>query len=170
MSYDLYCYRSKSGKPDNDEADEIIGADSDKWAKKDRDPVRKLAIVKALKAYNQRLDASDFHYGDVAQLTPDIIEKEQKRFNHIEINHPEDEPSLTLTVYDNHVFLTVPYWYQGEKAAQLFEYMRAYINIIRQTAGYFVSDPQTGEVFDPAEVGFDGLAKYLKTGELNKHM
>ena len=45
MSYDIYCYKSKLGKPDEDEADSVIAADSDKWAKKDRNPALKLAIV-----------------------------------------------------------------------------------------------------------------------------
>jgi hypothetical protein len=39
-----------------------------------------------------------------------------------------------IIVYDNHVFLTVPYWYKGQKAEQLFGYIKAYIKIIRETA------------------------------------
>lgn len=38
--------------PDEDEADAVIEADNDKWAKKDRDPNTKLAIVKALIQFN----------------------------------------------------------------------------------------------------------------------
>ncbi|MBL0135958.1 MAG: hypothetical protein IPP79_19260 [Chitinophagaceae bacterium] len=34
-----------------------------------------------------------------------------------------------------------------------------------ETAGYFVFDPQIGEVFDPAENDFDGLNKYLSVSE-----
>lgn len=161
MSYDLYCYRSKLGKPDGNEADAVIEGDTDKWSKKDKDPAMKLAIVKALTAFNPRLEAFDFHYGEVAKLTVSIIEQEKNKFDHIEINHPEDDLALRLIVYDNHVFFTVPYWYKGQKAEQLFGYIKAYIKIIRETAGYFIFDPQTGKVFDPAETQFDGLGKYL---------
>jgi hypothetical protein len=161
MSYDLYCYRSKLGKPDEAEAESVIAADNDKWARKERNPAIKLAIVKALTEYNPGLEAYDFHYGEIAKLTVSIIEQEKNKFDHIEINHPEDDVALRLIVYDNHVFLTVPYWYQGQKAEQLFGYIKAYIKIIRETAGYFISDPQTGRVFDPAESEFDGLGKYL---------
>ena len=34
-----------------------------------------------------------------------------------------------------------------------------------ETAGYFIYDPQTGQVFDPAEKEFDGLNKYLSVSE-----
>ncbi len=73
--------------------------------------------------------------------------------------------AIQITVYDNHVCFSVPYWYQGQKAEQLFDQLRAYIKIIWETAGYFVSDPQTGEVFDPAEKEFDGLEKYLSVSD-----
>lgn len=161
MSYDLYCYRSKSGKPDESEADSVVEADTDKWAKKERNPATKLAIVQALTAYNPKLEANDFHYGDITKLSVSTIEQEKNKFDHIEINHPDDGPSLRIIIYDNHVFITASYGTRGQKAEQLFEYIKAYIKIIRETAGYLISDPQTGEVYDPAETKFDGLAKYL---------
>lgn len=161
MSYDLYCYKSKLGKPDYAEVDPIIEADNDKWAKKEKNPAMKLAIVKALTEYNPQLEAFDFHYGEIAKLTVAIIEKGGNKFDHIEINHSEGDLALRMTVYDNHVFITVPYGDRGQKAGQLFGYIKAYIKIIRETAGYFIFDPQTGRVFDPAETEFDGLGKYL---------
>lgn len=48
MSYDIFCYRSKLGKPDEDEADAVMEADNNKWAVKESNPATKLAIVKAL--------------------------------------------------------------------------------------------------------------------------
>jgi hypothetical protein len=48
MSYDIYLYKSKAGRPDEDEADQVIEADNDKWAEKEINPYIKLAIVKAL--------------------------------------------------------------------------------------------------------------------------
>jgi len=161
MSYDLYCYKSKLGKPDNTEADSVIEADNDKWAKKEKNPAMKLAIEKALTEYNPQLEAFDFHYGEIAKLTVATIEEAGHKFDHIEINHPEGDLALQITVYDNHVFITVPYGDRGQKAEKLFEWIKAYIKVIRETAGYFIFDPQTGRVFDPGETEFDGLGKYL---------
>jgi hypothetical protein len=165
MSYDIYCYKSKLGYPDEEEMNKVIEDDTDKWSKKDRDAVTKLAIVKALTEYNLRLEAFDFHYGEIAKLTATTIEEARNKFDHIELNAAEGEISIQLKIYDNHVGITVPYWYQGDKAKILFDDIRAYINLIHKTAGYFVFDPQTGEVFNPAEKNFDGLNKYLSISE-----
>lgn len=165
MSYDLYCYRSKLGKPDEDEADAVIEADTNKWAKKEKDAATKLAIVKALTEYNPKLEAFDFEYGEIAKLTVAIIEQEKNKFGHIEINAGEDESAIRLTVYDNHVYITVPFGYKKDEARKVFDDMKSYIKIIRQTAGYFIYDPQTGRVFDPAENEFEGIDNYLRASE-----
>ena len=165
MSYDIYCYRSKIGIPDEDEADAVIEADDDEWAERDKDPAVKLALVKALKAYNPRLQAFDFDYGEIAELTATTIEEAKNKFDHIELTAAEGDLAVQLTVFDNHVHINVPYWYRGDQAKQLFGQIKSYIKVIRETAGYFVYDPQTGEVFDPAEDGFDGLDKYLSVSE-----
>lgn len=165
MSYDIFLYKSKIGRPDEDEADAVIGADTDKWAEKEANPQVKLSIVKALTEYNPKLQAFDFHYGDIAKLSVKTIDEEKNKFDHIEINTSEGDATLRLIVYNNHVFITVPYCYQGDQANQLFADIRSYIKIIRETAGYFIWDPQTGQVFDPAENNFEGLNNYLNVSE-----
>jgi hypothetical protein len=165
MSYDIFCYKSKIGRPDEDEADAVIEADNDKSAKKEKDEATKLAIVKALTQFNPRLEAFDFDYGEIAKLTATTIEEAKNKFDHIELNTYDGDLAVQLTVYDNHVYITVPYWYKGDQAKNLFQDLKSYIRIIRETAGYFVFDPQIGQVFDPAENGFDGLSKYLSVSE-----
>lgn len=165
MSYDIFCYKSKLGRPDEDEADSVIEADNDKWAKKDKDATTKLELIKALIQFNPRLEAFDFDYGEIAKLTATTIEEAKNKFDHVELNTPDGDLSIQLTVYDNHVYINVPYWYKGEEARKLFQDLKSYIKIIRETAGYFVFDPQSGEVFDPAEIGFNGLDKYLSVSE-----
>jgi hypothetical protein len=67
--------------------------------------------------------------------------------------------------------LSIFHAYQGRKAGEIFGYLKAYIKIIGQTAGYFVCDPQTGKVFDPAQEEFDGLNKYLSvSGNMHELM
>jgi hypothetical protein len=101
------------------------------------------------------LEAFDFHYGKIAKLTATTIEEARNKLDHIELNAAAGEISIQLKVYDNHVAITVPYWYKGDEAKILFEDIKAYINLIHRTAGYFVFDPQTGEVFN----------KYLSVSE-----
>ena len=161
MSYDIFCYRSKLGKPDQDEAEEVINADIEKWVQKDYNADIKLALVKALTAYNPDLKAFDFQLGDITKLSVETIENNRNKFDHIELNPDTSDIAVRLTIYSNHVFITVPYWYTGDKASQLFTDIFNYIKLIRDTAGYHVYDPQTAQVFDPDEISFDGLAKYL---------
>ena len=142
MSYDIYLYNSKTGIPDEDEVHAVIAADMDKWAKKEINPLLKLSIVKALTEYNPGLQAFDFHYGDIAKLSVKTIEEEKNKFDHIEINTSEGDAVVRLIVYNNHVFITVPYRYQNEEAKHLFKDIKSYIKIVRETAGYFVFDPQ----------------------------
>ena len=79
MSYDIFCYKSKSGKPDEDEVNAIIEADTDKWANKDRNPGIKLAIIKALTHFNPKLVGFDFEYGSISNLTEKIIEENKNK-------------------------------------------------------------------------------------------
>lgn len=135
MSYDIYCYKSKLGVPDEDEADRVVEANNGKWAKSESSPELKLAIVKALKSYNPRLEAFDFDYGEIANLTAATIQEAKHKFDRIELNPPEGDIAIQLTVSNNSVWIRVPYWYQGEQASQLFSDIKSYIKIIRETAG-----------------------------------
>jgi hypothetical protein len=161
MSYDIFCYRSTLGRPDQDEADAVIEADTDRWAKRESNASVKLALVKALKEYDPGLSAFDFQYSDISLLTVEALEKEKGRFTRIEMSSQEDAPQIQLSIYDNHVYIMISYIYKGELARRALDTIRTYIDIIHATAGYFVSDPQTGNVFDPGSTPFDGLAKYL---------
>lgn len=97
----------------------------------------KFAIVKALTSYNSRLEAFDFDYAEIAKLTSTTIEDAQNKFDHIELNSPEGDIAIQLTVYGNHVFITVPYWYQNDQANEVNNLIRNYIKIIWDTAKIF---------------------------------
>lgn len=165
MSYDIFCYKSKLGKPDEDEADSVIEADNDKWKKKDGDASSKLAIVKALIIFNPQLKAFDFDNEEISKLTLATLEEAENKFDHFELNPAENEIAIQLTVFDNHVFITVPYWYQNNQAQEVNNLIKDYIKVIWKTAGYFVYDPQSGQTFDPSQNSFDGLNQYLSVSE-----
>ena len=163
MSYDIYCYRSKLVVPDEAEDNAIIENESegeDLWeGSKDHDLNE--AIVKALVAYNPKLEVFGLSNKD----------EEEDGFDSIEIEHPEEDFNLQIFVHENYVSFNLPYAYQGRKAGEIFDYLKAYIKIIGETAGYFVCDPQTGRVFDPAKEEFDGLNKYLSvSGNMHELM
>jgi hypothetical protein len=168
MSYDIFCYRSTTGTPDEDDANCAIEIDFDKYSNAADDPDTKLAILKALVLYNPKLKAVDHKYGLIANLPVETLRSDPSRFHHIEVNLPENAQPIRLTIYNNHVYINFPYWHDGSAANQLLDEVIKYITIIRNTAGYFVFDPQIGEVFDPNVTLPDFLKTYTETRQIVK--
>ena len=161
MSYDLYCYKSKLGTPDIDEAIAVIEAgEEDITACAQPDTVTKLKIAKALIDLNPRLESFDFDYDEIAKIQGISVDKAKHDFDHIELNTPEGDLATQITIFDNNVSITVPYWYTGDKAQQVFEKVNGYARVVKQVTGYFVYDPQTEEVYDPTTSSGEGLAAY----------
>ena len=147
MSYDIYCYKSKLDKPDLEEAQAAIEGEEDEEIISD--PETKLKIAKALIDYNPRLESFEFDYDKIAKLQGKSVNEVKDTFDHIELNTPEGDLATQITIFENNVTITVPYWYSGDKAIEVFNKISEYAKVIRQTVGYYVYDPQTDKVFDP---------------------
>ena len=79
------------------------------------DPETKLKIAKALIEYNPKLESFQFDYDEIAKLQGTNIEEAKEAFDHIELNTREGELATQITIFDNTVSITVPYWYQTTK-------------------------------------------------------
>jgi hypothetical protein len=145
MSYDLYCYRPRSNVPNTQEAEAILDAINP------AEPSAQTSeeLVSALISYNPRLERFAFDYAKIAELDKISEQEARERNPHIELNPPDDDIAIQLTVYADHVFIATPYWYKGTQADQVFSQLSAYLKVIRRTAGFFAYDPQTGVAFDP---------------------
>jgi hypothetical protein len=163
MSFDLYCYRSTSVVPSATEAQALIESfNADEEAGRTRDTIAdvKEKIVSALMEYDPRLERFQFDYGKMAKAA-NISEREARaRFQHIELNPPEGDLAIQLTVYDDHVFITIPYWYSGSDADRVFSQLSGYLEAIRRSVGFFAYDPQTNVAFDPEQTHFLDHAQY----------
>jgi hypothetical protein len=162
MSYDIHCYRSRIGKPDISEAQETMDAEDiydDDGQKVKHD------IAKALTDFNPRLEAFKFDYNEIAKLQNLSVDEAKRQYNHIELNPPDGDLAIQVTVFNNSVSLTIPYWYKGNDARQVFQQLMDYLKVIRKTSGYFVYDPQTAQVFDPLTTEIDGVELYINTTE-----
>lgn len=158
MSYDIYCYKSKLDRPDLEEAQAAMEIDEDEEVASD--PETKLKIAKALIDYNPRLESFEFDYDEIAKLQGTTLDEAKEAFDHIELNTPEGDLATQITIFDNNVSITVPYWYSGDEATKVFNKISDYAKVIRQTVGYFVYDPQTDKVFDPLTENIFGLDIY----------
>lgn len=159
MSYDIYLYKSKSGQPDVDEANDILDELESGQTVQDSEDLKQ-KICKALIEVNPRLSPFVFDYHDIARLQKISVEEARQKFNHIELNTPEDDIATQIIIYDNCVTLTIPYWYSGDKATNLFDTINHYLKIIHKTSGFFVYDPQTGSAFNPLEKSLEGQNIY----------
>ncbi|MEP7108578.1 MAG: hypothetical protein ABI760_11360 [Ferruginibacter sp.] len=170
MSYDLYCYKSHLGRPDLKEAQTLYEVDElEDENEIESDPGAKLKITEALLDFNPRLESFDFDYNVIAELRKISVDEEKEQFDYIELNTPEGDLATQITIFDNSVSITIPYWYSGDKAKDVFNKINQYTKIIRQTAGYFVYDPQSENVYDPMVDRFNGLSIYTNmTGEVEK--
>jgi hypothetical protein len=153
--------------PDEADADRAIETDKDKYSNSNSnaDPETKLAILKALIACNPSLMANDYKYGAIINQSVEVLKNEPARFHHIYVYSSDDLP-LQLTIYNNHVHINFPYLRNGQESVRLLAEIKKYVIIIRKTAGYFVSDPQLGQVYDPETNIPDFFKAYEKTAEL----
>jgi len=152
MSYDLYCYQSVSGTPNAAEAEALVdamNAAEEAGNKKPTSSDTKEKITAALIEHNPRLESFKFDYSKIAELQKISEDEARSLYRHVELNPPEGDLAIQLTVYDDHVFISIPYWYQTSKADQVFLQCSEYLRVIRRTAGFFAYDPQTGIAFDP---------------------
>jgi hypothetical protein len=129
----------------------------------------KFDIAKALTDFNPRLEAFKLDFNELAKLHGISVGEAKAQFNYIELNPPDGDLVIQITINNHNVSLTIPYWYGGDQARQVFEYLMEYLKIIRKTSDYFVYDPQTDQVFDPLTTELKGLDIYLQTtNNINK--
>jgi hypothetical protein len=147
MSYDIYCFRPSSDVPTLEEAHAIV--ESEETGGQPEDSVSletKRKIVSALIEYNPGLKPFKFDYPELARKRKISEEQARQKFNHIQLDPSEGELAIQLTVFSDHIFICIPYWYRGSQADAAFAQLENYLRVIRNAAGYFAYDPQVARV------------------------
>ena len=128
MSYDVYCYRAASSVPNVAEAEALVEAINSAEEAGDTKPTSsdtKERITVALIEHNPQLEQYKFDYSKIAGSSK-ISEREARlRYQHVELNPPDGDLAIQLTVYDDHVFVR---FHTGTKAARLIKCSRSYLN------------------------------------------
>lgn len=156
MSYDLYCYISKKGKPDLHEAETLVA--NDQAEDLVLSPANRKMIIAAIIKECPSLLCEGIPVMDCLDKIEDSDEL-------IELNTPPDDPAIQIMIENQYVLITTPYWYHGEKATRLFKTIASLVKCLRESVGYFLYDPQMGIVSDPVKHPFNGLEKYLEVSE-----
>lgn len=147
MVYNFFCYQSKLGYPDLEEAHEII-LNGDVEGKI-LDPITTHSIIRALVNFNSNLEVFEFDYEQLAFENGITLEEAKKEFNYVEINTSQDDINMVITIYYNMVSIFVPDEHSGDEEASLVKTLIQYTKILRESVGYFVYDPLRDIAFDP---------------------
>ena len=154
MSYDFRLFKQRPGE----DALVTAKADSDGLPTTPPDPQKealKRRVADALIARNSQLHVFQFDYDAVAKSQKISVEEAHLKFRHLELNGPEEDCNgIQITLFDDEASVTVPFWHEGDKAADTFRGIWSYLEIISREAGYLIYDPQIDRVLDPS-AGFD---------------
>lgn len=101
---------------------------------------RNESIITALVAKNPRLKA----------LTHDT---------HTDLDEGAEGNGITVSLYADEAFVSVPYWHSGTAARAVFEEMWGYLEIIQRLSGYVVYDSQKGDLLS-LETDFEGVLAF----------
>jgi lipase chaperone LimK len=118
-------------------------------------------VADALIASNPELKVFQFDYAAVAKSQKISEEQARIKFRHLELNGPEENCNgIQITLFDDEAAVTVPFWHEGEKAADTFREIWRYLEIISREAGYLIYDPQIDRVIEASASFNDALACY----------
>src|SRR5262249_16324390 len=70
------------------------------------------------------------------------------QWRHIELNTPEADNPIQVTIHADHASLTMAYWYTGDRARQTIREALSYLAAIERETGWATFDPQIGRRLD----------------------
>ncbi len=161
MSYDIYCFRRSSVTPSLEEAQAVV--ESEEALERPEDEAArqtKQRIVRALMDHNPRLQPFEFDHAEIAKSMNISERQAREQWKHVELNPPEGDPAIQITVFGDHVSIDIPYWYTGAEADAVFNRLADYLRVLKRSAGYFAFDPQTDRIFDPDKEGLGDHESY----------
>ena len=157
MSYDFQLFRPRAGE------DPYVTAqrDSEEFDDSPPDPPKealKRRVADALIAHNPKLEIFKFGYEEIAKFEKITVEQARLKYRHLELNGPEEgSDGIQITLFDDEASVTVPFWHEGDKAADTFREIWSYLEIISREAGYRIYDPQLDRILEPSTGFGDSL-------------
>lgn len=126
MSYDLHGFRVPPGRTvedwyeDEEREQALIDADPTPSAEERAEMERLAAAVHAVDPSAERHDTGE----------------------HIEFTNAD---AVQVSIFREEAGISVPYWYEGERAEAVMVRMQEYAGVLTQLGGLTFYDPQTGE-------------------------
>jgi hypothetical protein len=154
MSYDFRLFKQRVGEDPHFTAQR----DLDEFPTSALDPQKealKRRVADALIAHNPKLEIFQFGHEEIAKLEKITVEQARLKYRHLELNGPEEDGNgIQIMLFDDEASVTVPFWHEGDRAAETFREIWSYLEIISREAGYLIYDPQLDRILAPS-LGFD---------------
>lgn len=167
MSYDLYCYKQNTSSPSLKDASRFLkDLNNSNTRKEIKSPAIKNTIVAGLIKANPRFEKFSLDYDKIAEFENSTIEEAKAKYTYIELNLPECDSAIQITVEDDYVHISIPYWYGDGQSKPVFKELIEYLRIIQNIAGYMVYDPQTSRFFDPVNEEYVDQTVYQRTVQI----
>ena len=151
VSYDLLLFRAVPGVGLLEAATAVMESEQDDVNPGPIDPTaeaRKRALESALRALNPSLESFVFDYAEIAEMENVTEAEARRRWRHIEMNGPEDGNGIQITLDDESVSVTVPYWHRGNEARAVWSEIWMYLGALEQAGTFHTYDPQLGRIVD----------------------
>ncbi len=161
MSYYIYCYQSRLGELDLEEAQNTIEI-FEEQSFLPSNYEYKLEVAQLLMACNPNFEQSDFSFDATLTAEKDIASAERHPAVNIQLNAITDCGKEEIIIFNNNVSISIPFLHENMVAEQIFEKLVVYTKIIGRIRGYFVYDPQAEIVYDPLKTCPTSLPLYLK--------
>ena len=111
---------------------------------------RKARLAEALMQLSPQLAAFEFGYSSIAAQQHITEAEARTRYRHIELNGPEDGNGIQISLSDDTVDITIPYWHQPAAAASVFDDVWRHLALLERDGGFAVYDPQLDRILNLA--------------------
>ena len=166
MSYDIYLFRLDPGTDrcaalESLFPEELDGVDPMPAPADPLKEERKRHLADILMEINPDLEAFVPDYGEIVRALGITEEDARSRFRGLELNGPEEGNGIQITLNDDSVAITIPFWHTGDEAQAVFREIWSYLTAIEREAGFIAFDPQLDRVLDLEQDSNAALSAYL---------
>jgi hypothetical protein len=147
VSYDLYAIPVEAGQDPALAFDTLMEAqerDQSGWTEERVERAERIAA--SLQRRNPRLQRFVFDYAEIAKRQGVSDADARSRFRHIELNAPEGDNPIQVTIHADHAYLTMPFWHTGDRARATMSEALSYLALMSDEAGWKTFDPQLRRV------------------------
>jgi GNAT superfamily N-acetyltransferase len=161
LSYDLRLFRPAPG-----ESPELASRrNGESFPSGPPDPQKeglKRKIAETLVAQNPQLSSRQFPFRQIAHFERISEDAARRKYRHLELNSSEGGNGLQIFLRDDEALLSVPFWHEGNRAAEVFQQVWKCVEIIRTATGYLCFDPQLGRLIEAPAGCEEALSRYLE--------